>query len=302
MFKSLITYSLIRPVSADTLRAAAVSRPARDPSGLEASFCGFSEVHAEHGVVAEIGTNILMRVTKNARALPAASVLRETRRCAEKIEREQGSKVGRKQLAEIKYSILAEMLPSAPIKPSSCLVWFDNKNLRMHIEAGAHGTADDVIDLLVAATAEIDDVFAITYYGTANSAEIGMTQWILNGEVGGVDGSIVIGNDLKLEAFDENEKSTARYTNCALDSEEIIGRVGSGELATMLALTWNDRISFVLRGDMRVSKIKLLDIVNERIEECEATDFAGTALISCEEIGAMMNDITKSLGGLFAPA
>ena len=66
---------------------------------------------------------------------------------------------------------------------------------------------------------------------------------------GDAPAGFTIDRDCELKAAGE-EKSAVRYVKHPLDGDEIAGEIkahlASGKLPTKLALTWDDRISFVL--------------------------------------------------------
>ena len=73
----------------------------------------------------------------------------------------------------------------------------------------------------------------------------------------------------------------------------------SGKVPTQLALTWNDRVSFVLTETAQVKKLKLLDVVLEGVQEGGKDDdgFDTDAAILTGELSALLPDLLEALGG-----
>jgi recombination associated protein RdgC len=68
---------------------------------------------------------------------------------------------------------------------------------------------------------------------------------------------------------------------------------------TQLALTWNDRVSFVLTDTAQVKKLKLLDVVLDGVQEGGKDDdgFDTDAAILTGELSALLPDLLEALGG-----
>ena len=75
-----------------------------------------------------------------------------------------------------------------------------------------------------------------------------MTQWLAAGHA---PGSFSIDRDCELQAAAE-ERPAVRYVRHNLDSDEVRNHIAGGKTATRLALTWNDRVSFVLTEQLQV--------------------------------------------------
>jgi recombination associated protein RdgC len=54
------------------------------------------------------------------------------------------------------------------------------------------------------------------------------------------------------------DKATVRYVRHTLDEAEVARHIGAGKQCKKLALTWNDRISFVLDATLSIRKVKAL--------------------------------------------
>src|SRR5256885_3192463 len=60
-----------------------------------------------------------------------------------------------------------------------------------------------------------------------------------------------------------NAAALVRYARHPLDIDEVRQHIEHGKLPTRLALTWDDRVSFVLTEGLQLRKIALLDAVME---------------------------------------
>ena len=76
--------------------------------------------------------------------------------------------------------------------------------------------------------------------------------------------------------------------------------IANGKSATRLALTWNDRVSFVLTEQMQIKKVSFLDIIKEDAErQAENADdlFAANFTLMSGELAQLLAHLVESLGG-----
>ena len=90
-----------------------------------------------------------------------------------------------------------------------------------------------------------------------------------------------------------------RYSRHTLEIDEVAQHIAAGKVPTQLALTWNDRVSFVLTETAQVKKLKLLDVVMDGVQEGGKDDdgFDTDAAILTGELTAMLPDLIEALGG-----
>jgi recombination associated protein RdgC len=98
------------------------------------------------------------------------------------------------------------------------------------------------------------------------SPQSAMADWLAGGEA---PHGFTIDRDCELKAVGE-EKAAVRYVRHPLGDEvhgEIKAHLAAGKLPTKLALTWDDRISFVLGEKMEVKRLAFLDLLKEEAEK-----------------------------------
>ena len=98
----------------------------------------------------------------------------------------------------------------------------------------------------------------------------------------------------------------ANWRRHALDTDEVRQHIALGKLPTWLAMTWNDRASFVLTDAMQIKKLAFLDVVFEGAEagpEVGADDgFDANTAIATGELRQLIPELLEALGGEMAPA
>ncbi len=91
-----------------------------------------------------------------------------------------------------------------------------------------------------------------------------------------------------------------RYANHPLEGEEIRQHIADGKVVTRLAMTWNERISFVLNDLLQIKRLAFLDILKEQSEsQAEDADerFDIDFTLMAGEVAQLLADLMAALGG-----
>jgi recombination associated protein RdgC len=224
--------------------------------------------------------------------LPVSVVRQYAQAKLEQIEVAQGYKPGRKQRREITDQVETELLPRAFVKRGLTYVWIDPVNRWLLVDASSPTRADEVMEQLKLSLGELP----LTLVKTQVAPATAMTQWLA---AGAAPGSFTIDRDCELQAA-ADERPAVRYVRHSLDSEEVRNHIASGKSATRLALTWNDRVSFVLTEQMQVKKVSFLDMIKEDAErQAENADdlFAANFTLMSGELSQLLAHLVEVLGG-----
>ena len=127
------------------------------------------------------------------------------------------------------------------------------------------------------------------------TATASMSHWLSSREA---PVSFTVDRDCELKMPDDL-KSTVRYSRHTLEIDEVAQHIAAGKVPTQLAMTWNDRVSFVLTDAGQVKKLKLLDVVLDGVQEGGKDDdgFDTDAAIVTGELSALLPDLLGALGG-----
>lgn len=138
------------------------------------------------------------------------------------------------------------------------------------------------------------DNLALEMLRVKMSPACAMTSWIDANEA---PKGFTIDQDAKLVAHTE-DKATVKYSHHTL-GDDIQGHIAAGKQCVELAMTWNDKISFVLTESLTIKRIKALDILDESKGERSNADerFDGDFVLMAAELGTMLNDLVHALGG-----
>jgi recombination associated protein RdgC len=126
-----------------------------------------------------------------------------------------------------------------------------------------------------------------------------MTEWLVEGE--GPSG-FSIDRECVLQSPLE-EKSTVRYTHHSLvDTDEIRNHITqAGKVPVQLALTWEDRVSFVLTDKLEIRRVSFLDIVRgDREADAESAEeqFASDFTLMTAMLGRFLSELLETLDGV----
>jgi recombination associated protein RdgC len=248
---------------------------------------GWVAPRAEHGALVEsVGGQWIMKVMIEKKSVPASALNKKTDARMKKIEEQTGRKPKRK---EIKDEVLRELLPQAFPKSETVVVWLDPKNRLVSIDVGSTSKADDITTLMV----DTFDGFGLTMIQTNLSAATSMSGWLREREA---PAGFTIDRDCQLKATDEG-KSAVTYAKHGLDIEEVRLHLEQGKLPTKLAMTWDERISFVLTDAMLVKKLHFGDVVFEKPKAGGDDGFDANAAIATGELSKLIPDLIEALGG-----
>lgn len=224
--------------------------------------------------------------------LPTSVVRQYAQAKIDQIEAAQGYKPGRKQKREIFDQVEAELLPRAFVKRGLTYVWIDPVNRWLLVDASSSARADEVMEQLKLSLGELP----VTLVKTQLAPATAMTAWLAAGHA---PGSFSIDRDCELQAAVE-ERAAVRYVRHNLDSDEVRRHIADGKTATRLALTWNDRVSFILNEQLQIKKLAFLDILKEDAErQAENADdlFAANFTLMCGELSQLLAHLLEVLGG-----
>lgn len=261
-------------------------------SSLDMTSMGWVPPTDEGALIHSLNGQYLMSLRVDKKLLPASVINQVARARAAEIEEQQGYKPGRKQMKEIKERVTEELMPKAFSVYRDTRVWIDTKNHWLAIDAAAGAKADEVVGML----AKAFDPFPAAPLYTEISPGSAMTQWLLENDG---PGAFTIDQDTELRSTSEN-RATVRYVRHSIDTDEVRKHVQNGKQCTRLAMTWADRVSFVLTDALDIKRVSPLDVLKENQEALSSTDadaFDTDFALMTGELGKMLNDLVDSLGG-----
>lgn len=259
----------------------------QDPLSL-----GWVSPREQGGLVHETNGQYLIALRAEKKLLPASVINQFAREKARDMEEQQGYKPGRKQMKEIKEQVLTDLLPRAFAVARDTRVWIDTQNKWLAIDAAATAKSDEILGLL----AKSVEPFPVLPLYTELSPGSAMTQWLVDNEA---PGNLTIDQDTELRSTGDSG-AAIRYVKQSADLEEVRKHVAAGKQCTRLALTWADRISFILTDAFDVKRITPLDILTEKQDVMAANDdeiFNADFTLMSAELAGLIGELVEALGG-----
>ena len=241
-------------------------------------------------LIESVDGQLLLKLMAEQRVVPGSVIKKRTEEIAAKIEEQTGRKPGKKQIKDLKEQALHELLPLAFTKQSTTRVWIALQERLLMLDAGSQSKADEVVTLLVQSFPGL----SMSLMQTALSPAAAMTHWLGTGEA---PYNFTIDRECELKSTDEM-KSVVRYTRHNLDTDEVKQHIVSGKVPTRVAMTWRDRVSFVLTESLQLKKIAFLDVVFEAaVAMDQGETFDADAAIATGELSQLIPDLIDALGG-----
>ncbi|VWB41677.1 recombination-associated protein RdgC [Burkholderia arboris] len=261
-------------------------------NSVDMQSAGWASPRDDGALVYSINRQMLLVFRAEKKLLPASVVNQVTKARAVEIEEQQGFKVGRKQLRELKEQVVDELLPRAFSIRRDTRVWIDTVNGWLVIDAASQALADDVRSLLVKSI----DQLPLAGVHVARSPVAAMTDWLLSGEA---PGGFTVDQDAELRSSGEGG-ATVRYVGHALEANDMRRHIETGKQCMRLAMTWDDRISFVLTPSLTIKRVTPLDVIKEATDPTAQNDderFDSDITLMTGELGRMLTDLVEILGG-----
>ncbi|HWI05789.1 MAG TPA: recombination-associated protein RdgC [Acidimicrobiales bacterium] len=257
-FRNLSAYRLPRPCNLTSAHVGAALEPMefKPCESLEMYSVGWVEPFNDGQLAYPIpGGHFFAALCSEKKNVPAQVVDRMTReRCAE-LEQQQGFRPGRKQTKEIKEAVIDELLPRAFTTRAVTRVWFDPVGGWLAMDTASAARCDEVFRMLVRSFE--GGQFACNTLRTKLSPRAAMTDWLASDEM---PADFTADHEAELQGTGDG-KPTLRYIRHVLDDTP--RHVAAGKQCTRLAMTWADRISFVLTDGLALKRIAPLDVLKE---------------------------------------
>ena len=293
-FKNLQIYRVLPewPITADNL-AAQLSRKQFHPCGSQdmesrgwVSPCdGGDLVHA-------VGDNWLICLQTEAKILPPAVINKEADARAAVIAEQQGFKLGRKQMKELREQVMDEFLPRAFTRIRKTYAWLNVQAGWLVIDAASQNKAEDVLEQLRHAL----DTLPLTLLRTERSPMSAMADWLAASEA---PAGFTIDQDCTVRSIAEDRKEVSYRRG--INDEQIREHLEAGCLPIKLAMTFDDRVSFVLTERMELKRIDLLDVVRDSVRADEHEDaqalFDAEFALMAGELLRLLYATVAALGG-----
>ncbi len=293
-FKNLQIYRLPAPwaMTSEHLEELLQSQVFSPGSSQDMQTQGWAPPRDNGPLVHALNGQFLICQRTEKKLLPNTVVNQVAKAKAQEIEEQQGYKPGRKQMREIKENVTETLLPRAfsIIRDTRC--WIDTKNGWLIIDASSPSRSDEFIQLLNKSVEKLP----LANLHVQMSPAAAMTDWLARDEA---PAGFTVDQDTELRSAGEG-RATVRYVRQSVDAEDVRRHIDAGKQCTRLAMTWADRVSFVLTESLAVKRIAPLDVLKENADALAQNDdeqFNSDFTLMSGELGRLLADLIEALGG-----
>ena len=241
------------------------------------------------GLVHVVNQQMLILLGTEKKLLPATVINQVAKARSADMEEAQGFAPGKKAMNELKERVADELLPRAFSIRSNVWTWIDPVNGWLVVDAASPAKADEVIKLLLKAV----DKLPLESLRVQRSPVGAMTEWLQADEC---PAGFTVDQDAIMRATGESKAQVA-YKRDTLEADEIRRHIAAGKQCTRLAMTWNDKISFVLDESLAIKSIKPLEIIKESTTRNDDERFDSDMALMTGELAKMLTDLVEALGG-----
>ena len=292
-FKNLQIYRLPAPwaMTAAALEQALAPQQFTPTTSMDLVRQGWAEPRgAGAPLVHAVGGQFLLQLKTEKKLLPSTVVNQVAAARALEMEEAQGFAPGKKAMKELKERVTDELLPRAFAILSTTAVWIDSVNGWLVVDAASPSKADEVVKLLLKSV----DKLPLESLRVHRSPVGAMTEWLQADES---PSGFTVDQDAIMRATGESKAQVA-YKRHTLEADDIRRHIAAGKQCTRLAMTWSDKISFVLDESLAIKSVKALDILREcAIGEAADERFDSDFTLMTGELAKMLADLVEALGG-----
>lgn len=208
---------------------------------------------------------IMLCAKREEKVLPAAVISEMVQEKIQEIEDRENRKLSKKDRTAIKDEVMFDLLPKAFRFSRKTYAYLDPKGGWLVVDAASAKKAEDLLSNLRKCLGSLP----VTPPLTVTKPIIRLTQWLFSDELPPSD--IKIEDECELRAPEE-AGGIVRCKRHDLSLPEIKNHLDTGKQVIKLAISWDDRISFVIDENLGVKRLKFLELVQDQVADTAAED------------------------------
>jgi recombination associated protein RdgC len=201
---------------------------------------------------------VLIRLQTEEKLLPTSVVKQFVEDKIAEIEAHDHRKVGKKERRELMENTRQELLPRAFSRQRSTMAIIDLQHHFIMVDS-ANATRAEA---LLSALREALGTFPARLIHTTLSPVTAMTTWLEHS----APPHFTLDADCELREAGE-AGAIVRYQRQNLDADEVKNHLIAGKIATQLAMSWREKISFILTDKFVLKRISMLDLLADTLPE-----------------------------------
>ena len=269
-FKNLVIYRFSEAFTqtAEGLANQLQSESFRPCGGHDLSSVGWTAPlgHDSDQLVHACNGFLMLCVKKQEKVIPATVINELLQEKVTDIEAQEARKLGSKERSRIKDELIFELLPKAFRFSRKTFAYIDPQGGWLVVDAASSKKAEDIVSLLRKSLGSLP----VSPLAGQCKPSVQLTDWLIKHHA---PEEFLIEDECELRSEDE-EASIIRCKRHDLSLPEIKNHLDNGKQVIKLALTWADRLSFVVDEQLLIKRLKFLDLVQEQRDNIDSSDFA----------------------------
>ncbi len=296
-FKNLTVFQFSEPflLTAEALTVRLESAPFRPCGSQEWVSYGWTPALGRHAqtLVHSVNGCLLFCLRAEEKILPMGVIKEAVETKVAEIEQREQRAVRRKERETLRDEVVQDLLPRAFTRTRETRAYLDIQGGWLVVDSVSRKGVEELTGLLRKTLGSLP----ITPLRVAQDPVTVMTAWLA--AEAPPDG---LRWEDECELRDHaDEGGVVRCKGQDLVSDEIRAHLQAGKQITRLALTWADRLAFVLAEDLSVRRLRFLDLIQEQLHDLEADTEeqiadAEFALMS-GELGQLLPRLLEVFGG-----
>jgi recombination associated protein RdgC len=198
---------------------------------------------------------------KEEKVLPAAVINELVQEKILETEDQQGRKLSKKERTAIKDELIFELLPKAFTFSRKVYAYIDPKGDWLIVDAASAKSAEDLLSLLRKCLGSLP----AAPLNTIDKPATTMTQWLLTNQT---PDDITIEDECELRSPEE-EGGIIRCKRHDLALPEIKNHLDTGKEVIKLAISWADRLSFIIDENLSIKRLRFLELIQDQLADIE---------------------------------
>lgn len=299
IFKNLKIFRFTEPFNLGTvdIRETLRQYPARPVGEAELSSFGWVPTAADTFATLIDGRYLYLTAQREERVLPSSVVAKKVAEQVKVLEKAENRLVLKKEISIIKDQVIFELLPKAFTKTTLMHAYIDLDNQWLIVDSSSSSKAEDLLSLLRKSWGSLP---VTPWCAAGNTVSYIVSEWLDSKDSSDKPVYLTIDEDAELRIFDAKNTKII-YKNKNLFGGDVHEALQTGFGISKLALTWRDRISFILTSDLEIKRLKFLDFdAHPGFEEVESREEYETKglFIQSAEFALLLDDLTSIF---FAP-
>lgn len=236
---------------------------------------------------------IMLCATKEEKVLPTSVINEMTVEKITEKEDQEARKLSKKERTELKDQIIFELLPRAFSFSKKTYAYIDPKGGWLIVDSASAKKAEDLISFLRKNLGSLPLVPVSTKEKPVNT----MTQWLIQNSA---PADVLIEDECELRAPEE-AGGIIRCKRQDLGAPEIKNHLDTGKQVIKLAISWSDRLAFIVDENLSIKRLKFLDLIQDQVADTETAtaeeQFDVDFTIMSQELSAFLPRLLELFGG-----